>query len=248
MRALILAAGRGSRMGALTASAPKCLTMFAGQRLIDWQIDALRAGGVEEIGIVTGYKADKIDATNLRRFHNDRWAETNMVMSLACARQWLVSGPVIVSYADIFYSAEPVEKLAATAGDIAVTYDRDWLDLWHARFEDPLSDAETFRLDADNRLVEIGGRAASVEEIEGQFMGLLRFMPAGWAAVEGILDGLAEAERDRLDSTALLRRLIAEDFPVAAVVINGGWGESDSASDLAACGVLYRDGAFAWMA
>jgi choline kinase len=234
-------------MGQLTETFPKCLTVFAGRRLIDWQIAALNAAGIEEIGIVTGYQAGEIDATDLYQFHNDRWAETNMVMSLACARRWLVSEPVIVSYADIFYSAEPVKKLAATLGDITLTYDRDWLDLWQARFEDPLSDAETFQIDDDGRLVEIGAPADSVEEIEGQFMGLLRFTPTGWSAVERIMDGLSESQCDRLDSTALLRRLIEQRFPITTVAINGGWGEIDSASDLVACEALYRDGAFAWM-
>ncbi|PYK48280.1 MAG: nucleotidyl transferase, partial [Verrucomicrobia bacterium] len=61
MRALILAAGRGSRMGDLGDDRPKCLIELQGRPLIERQITALRRSGVEEIGVVRGYRAEMID-------------------------------------------------------------------------------------------------------------------------------------------------------------------------------------------
>jgi choline kinase len=61
MRALILAAGRGSRIGTLGDERPKCLIELAGWPLLDRQVAALRRGGVDEIGIVRGYRADMLD-------------------------------------------------------------------------------------------------------------------------------------------------------------------------------------------
>ena len=61
MRALILAAGRGSRMGHLGDDRPKCLVELEGKPLIERQIAALRRGGVDEIGVVRGYRAEMID-------------------------------------------------------------------------------------------------------------------------------------------------------------------------------------------
>ena len=89
MRALILAAGRGSRMGPLGDERPKCLVELAGKPLIGRQIAALWRGGAEEIGVVRGYRAELIDFPGLSYFENQRWAETNMVMSLAAAAAWL---------------------------------------------------------------------------------------------------------------------------------------------------------------
>src|ERR1700761_7565336 len=116
MRAIILAAGRGSRMGPLGGERPKCLIELEGKSLIERQIAALRGGGVDEIGVVRGYRAEMIDVPGLTYFRNERWAETNMVMSLAAAAPWLRAGPVIVSYADIFYSGELVRGLAGAPG------------------------------------------------------------------------------------------------------------------------------------
>src|SRR5271170_858602 len=91
MRALILAAGRGSRMGRLSDDRPKCLIELDGKPLIERQIAALRRGGADEIGVVRGYRAETIEFPGLAYFTNERWAETNMVMSIAAAAQWLQS-------------------------------------------------------------------------------------------------------------------------------------------------------------
>ena len=103
--------------------------------------------------------------------HNGRWAETNMVMSLAAAAEWLKLGPVIVSYADIFYRHELVRDLAAEASDLVIAYDRAWRTLWSRRFSDPLADAKTFQADPLGRLIEIGNKTKSIDEIKGQYMG-----------------------------------------------------------------------------
>src|SRR5437899_3286230 len=58
MRAIILAAGRGKRLGPLGDGRPKCLVELSGKPLIERQVAALRGGGVSEIGIVRGYRAD----------------------------------------------------------------------------------------------------------------------------------------------------------------------------------------------
>ena len=232
MRAIVLAAGRGSRMGALGNDRPKCLVELAGKPLIERQTDALRRGGAEAIGVVTGYRAEMIDLPALVRFQNPRWAETNMVMSLAAAAEWLESGTVVVSYADIFYPATLVRELSAAPGDIVVAYDRNWRTLWSQRFADPLLDAETFRVDASGRLLEIGQRTRDIEAIKGQYMGLLKFTPNGWREVALEISSLDAMGRDRLDMTSLLSRLLGRGVVITTTPTQGGWGEIDSVSDL----------------
>lgn len=232
MKAIILAAGRGSRMGDLTSNAPKCLTMLAGKPLIEWQLEALRGAGVAQIGVVRGYMADKIACQGISTFENPRWAETNMVMSLACARSWLDDSDCIVSYSDIVYPEATVRKLAAASGDLAITYDVNWRALWSERFADPLTDAETFLTDERGILTEIGGRAGSLDEIKGQYMGLLKFSPSAWRKVEGILDDLPVEVQNKLDMTSLLKRLINGGVRINTVPITAPWFEVDNEADL----------------
>src|SRR5579859_2493648 len=166
MRALILAAGRGSRLGALTKDRPKCLVEFANKPLIERQISALRRGGATSIGVVRGYRAALIELSGVTYFENPRWSETNMVASLVTAATWLRAEPTIVSYSDIFYRHELVQNLVAAAGSLVIAYDREWRRLWTRRFADPLKDAETFRADASGKLVDIGGKTSDISEIE----------------------------------------------------------------------------------
>src|SRR6202021_3878865 len=174
-----------------------------------------------------------IDFPDVSYFSNERWADTNMVMSLAAAASWLRAGPVIVSYADIFYRSELIRGLAGAPGQLVITYDREWRRLWTRRFADPLADAETFRIDSAGRLLEIGGKTARIEDIEGQYMGLLKFTPPAWIAIEALLGTLDAAIRDRLDVTSLLRRLLAgKEFPISTFGTDGQWGEIDNPEDL----------------
>lgn len=234
MKAIILAAGRGSRMKDLTNECPKCLVELHGKALLDWQLEALHAAGITEIAIVTGYKRELLADRGLTEFHNPRWAETNMVSSLACAQEWLLAEPCIISYSDIFYSPMAVQSLMASEASLAVTYDPNWLGLWTQRFGDPLLDAETFRLTFEHTLAEIGNKPTSVDEVQGQYMGLLRFAPEGWAEVLRIRSGLTSEQCDKMHMTGTLQKVIdAGRITIAAVSYTGKWGEVDSAEDLA---------------
>jgi len=219
----------------LTDERPKCLVEVRGKALLDWQLEALHTAGIVEIAIVTGYKRDLLANRGLVEFHNARWAETNMVTSLTCAENWMRVEPCIVSYSDIFYGPVAVRSLMTCEAALAVTYDPDWQALWTQRFGDPLLDAETFRLTAENTLAEIGMRPTSLDEVQGQYMGLLRFTPEGWSEILRIRGELKPDQRDTMHMTGTLQEVIAAGrIAIAAVPYTGEWGEVDSADDLEA--------------
>ena len=230
--AIILAAGRGSRLAPYTDDDPKSLVPVAGRPLLEWQLDALRRGGATRIGIVAGWRAERLAGRADRDFVNRAWDRTNMVQSLVIADEWLSSGPVLVAYSDLLYTARDVATLLAARGPIALSYDADWARLWRARFDDPCSDAEGFRLTKTGDLAEIGGRIGNVREAEGQFMGLLRFEPAGWAAVRRCLSEMEPARQAMIDVTGLLRIMLATGATIQAVRAAGPWCEVDSSTDL----------------
>ncbi len=231
MEAIILAAGRGSRLGAITAEMPKPLTTLAGKALIEWQIAALTAAGANTITVVTGYCSEKLEGYGDRRSHNPRWSSSNMVRSLMSAASYLNTAPQIVSYGDIAYHPEIVKKLMSSDADIAITFDTQWLQLWQARFEEPLLDAETF-IQQDGRLKVIGGKTDQLDDIQGQYMGLLRFTPKGWQQVEYYLNSLPASSIDQLDMTGLLNLLLEQNVNIDVVAVDGGWVEVDNPEDI----------------
>ena len=234
MKAIILSAGRGSRMGKLTDNSPKSLTKLFDKPLLEYQINALKSAGISEIGIITGYKSEALEpfiaSHNLIAFHNESFADSNMVYSMLCAREWLENSDFVVSYSDIFYDASGVRDLANLQCDAGILYATNWLAIWQERFpNNVLDDAESFRLDSENNLLEIGSKAKSIDEIQGQFMGLMKFSKEGFKSLCQMLQTL---DIKALDSTAMLQKFIESKQCVKCVAFSGVWGEVDSQSDI----------------
>lgn len=241
MKAIVVAAGRGSRLVPHTDRYPKCFIPFAGKTLLDWQRAALERSGVSEVVVVRGYKGENFDAAGLRCFDNPNWATTNMVYSLLCARDAILDGDDwIISYGDILYEPRVVDSLNAAAGRCAVVIDRAWRRLWSARFETPLDDAESLRLNQDGTIAEIGQKVASLDVIEGQYIGLLRFKADAMADLvsfyESARDGDAWLRGRLLEKcfmTDLLQGFIDSGQAIHAAPTDGGWVEFDTPEDLA---------------
>ena len=233
--AVILAAGRGSRMKELTANQPKCLAMLAGKPLLHWQLQALRAAGIGRICVVRGYAAHCLSG-NFETAENPRWAETNMLSSLMCADAFSMDvfshgvERLIISYSDIVYHPDHVQNLLACDQSIGITYDTQWAALWGLRFDNVLLDAETFRQE-NGLLKEIGGKPKSIDEIHGQYMGLLCCDSIGWKTICDVYADLGSAA-DRTDMTSFLRLLLTKNIPIGVVPVDGKWCEVDSNTDI----------------
>ena len=237
-QAVILAAGRGSRMHALTEDRPKCLVELHGRPILAWTMDALRANGIQDVLLIGGWQDAKLQGWAQELRVNLGWSGSNMVRSLQLAQDWLLRAPTLVVYGDGAYGASAIASaLGGPSGDWVVPVDMLWRQLWERRFPEPLTDAESLRRDGP-QLLSIGARATHMEDVQGQFMGLLRTTPAGWVRASHWL-GQWEAERgqscvDRLDMTSLLQALLTAGERMACVDVAGGWVEIDSAADLAA--------------
>ncbi|MBL52023.1 MAG: nucleotidyl transferase [Candidatus Marinimicrobia bacterium] len=233
MRCIILAAGRGSRLGSLTNKKPKCLIQLNGKSLLEHQLAILRASNIKDIGIVTGYKRQLLSDFGLYEFHNNKWDKTNMVSSLECADSWLNKYHCIVSYGDIFYQHRAIKKLILSKDEMAITYDPNWKLLWEKRFDNPLDDAETFKLNADSTISEIGKVPTDLNQIQGQYMGLLKFTPASWKEVKSIRSKMSNTMKSKMDMTTLLQKIILKNkIKVKGLIYEDNWGEIDTESDL----------------
>lgn len=229
--AVLLLAGRGSRLGPLSARRPKCLTPLAGRPLLDWQRDALAAAGLSRRWLIVGHRAECIvpqpGETLLAGC-----PEGGPIDSLWQLPAGELQRGFLMSYGDIVYRPQVVDAVQRAGGDIVIAADRQWHALWSLRFDDPLADAERFRWDG-RRVLAIGGRAARADDIEAQFIGLLKCSSRGVAL-------LGALRRAGDDTTRLLARAIDAGVAVYAVGIDGGWCEVDSRSDLARYRVRLR--------
>jgi L-glutamine-phosphate cytidylyltransferase len=123
-QALILAAGRGSRLGPRTADVPKPLLQVGPRTLVEHQLEAFSEAGIGPVGMVVGYQADEIaEVVGIRAEYisNNRWSATNSLYSFLQAKQW-VRGDLIIANCDILLHPEIINRLVRTGGD-AFAYD-----------------------------------------------------------------------------------------------------------------------------
>ena len=237
IKVILLVAGEGKRLRPYTLDKPKCMVEIDGVSLIDRQLAVLKSEDLENIVMIGGYKIEMLKQYGIKLINNPRYYETNMLWTLFCAEDEL-EGDVIVSYGDIVYSREILKSLLKSTADIAVTIDKEWESYWQARNEDPLDDAETLKLREDGTIGEIGQKPKSLNEIEGQYMGLMKFSANGVKQIKEIFNSAIKDKKvlgkevENAYMTDLLQAVINSERQITAVPIFGEWIEIDTVNDL----------------
>lgn len=240
--AIILAAGKGTRLRPLTNEKPKCMVPVDGKPMLERQLDLLTKCGIEDIVVVTGYLEEEISDHRITKVHNPDFDTTNMIYSLFCAEEYL-GGDVIVAYGDIIYSEEVLKKLMRSEKDMVIASDQEWLQYWQRRFEDPLSDAESFIKGPDESVRSVGQTPGSKNDIEGQFIGLIKFSEKGCQQLKQAYYQCRNNDTCAMnawDSNRSLRNAYMTDIlnhfalrgGLNYIPIQRGWFEVDNTKDL----------------
>jgi L-glutamine-phosphate cytidylyltransferase len=239
-RAILIAAGRGKRLGAHT--------------------DA----GIEELVVIRGYRGDVLTADVRGRVaraqfvDNLAWQTNNVLLSLACARPFL-DRPCLISYSDIIFTPEVACAAARSTAELALVIDREFRSIYEGRSEHPLDEGEVADLMPDGSVARVGKRALPPAEAIGEFIGLAKLGERGVATVGHALDSLARRYADREDEpfqraaryrnaylTDLWQELIDGGIRVDPVLIDGGWREIDTGQDLDRARSLVDSGRKEW--
>ncbi|EWH09495.1 nucleotidyl transferase [Catenovulum agarivorans DS-2] len=239
MKAIILAAGQGSRLRPYTDNKPKALVELFGKPLLEYQIEALKAAGVSDISIVTGYKGEQFNPYG-KVVRNPNYLTSNMVASLFCAQSLLenLGCDLIISYGDIVYQQDTVKTLISDNSPISLVADKGWLPYWQRRMENPLEDAESFILAPNGSIAELGKKTNCYENIQAQYIGLIKLSQH---IIPKILDFYQNLSReqtydgkdfDNMYMTSFIQLLINDRFEVRPVFIERGWVEIDTCEDL----------------
>jgi len=249
MKAIIVAAGRGRRLGQETDAIPKCMVRVAGKPILHRQLESLAAAGVDEVVIVRGYRGDRIappaGGPPVRFVENPAWAENNILTSLFYAEAEMRDG-FVFSYSDIVFAPEHARGVVASPGPIALVVDRRWRDAYEGRTQHPVSEAELARVaeGAGGPIVaRVGKRLVAEAEAAGEFTGLARFTAEGAAAlVEVWREALARGRTVPFGAAATLNNAYLSDglnavaergVALRPVFMDGRWREIDTEEDLA---------------
>ena len=178
MRAIIIGAGRGRRLMPTTENAPKCFAEIQGKRILDWTVDALKAGGATEICFIGGYRIESVqrEYPEFTFRHNPEWENNNILVSLMYAED-LMDQPFLTTYSDILFTGDVVSGLVQSKADLALGIATHWKTHYAPRTQHPPHDAEKV-ITANGRVQRVY-RTIPYDEATGEFIGVAKFSAEG---------------------------------------------------------------------
>lgn len=254
-RAIILAAGFGSRLMPYTSDKPKCMVKLFGKTILQHQLDVFHNNGINDIAVVAGYHPESVKHPDITHvFVNKDYNTTNMVESLMCARDWLESGDdIVISYGDIVYEDKVLKHALASNHDINVLVDKGWKDYWSIRMDNPLDDAESMKIGVTGAIKELGKKPKSYDDIQGQYIGLQLWRTQAIKKILALYNGLDKTEQydgkpfPKMFMTSFIQAIIDQGLEVMPVFIENGWLEIDTVEDLNICEKLYAENALGYL-
>lgn len=230
MKAIILSAGQGRRLLPLTESTPKCALPVAGRTLLEWQLHEIAQTAVDEVVVVTGFGADRVDqiasasrSVPVRTLYNPFYALSDNLGTCWVARSEM-ERPFVLINGDTLFEGAILERLLGTGLDAPVTLVTDRKDGY---------DADDMKVVVEDGRLRRVGKALS-EGVNGESIGMMAFRGTGPALFRDTVahlmrygEGVKRWYLSAIDELAGQHRVDVCD-------IHGlSWCEVDEAEDLA---------------
>ena len=239
-KALIIAAGLGSRLKKHTENLPKCMLDFGGKTLLQRQLDSYKKFGIKDISLIRGYKKEKIRYKGIKYFENTDYKNNNILNSIFYAEK-IINGNIIISYSDILFNSSVVERTINSDHDISVVVDIDWRGYYVGRKDHPISEAENVIFNSNNEVEKIGKINTDNEEVHGEFIGMIKLNHRGCEILKQNFHRVKKLfwnkpfQRSKTFQKAYLTDMIQElvdiGVKVHCVIIERGWKEIDTVED-----------------
>jgi choline kinase len=230
MKAVILAAGQGTRIRSVHGEHPKCLIEVDETTILDHQLEALSMAGINEVAIVVGYEKEQIIAhvrserlrydQTIHFIENPAFAITNNIYSLWLALDWLRGDSFIVLNADVIFDPKILESAVQPSAAISMIVDPLWRD-------------ETMKvIIQDDRVIRMS-KKISLEEFSGTYIGITVFSRSIQERFLRKLSDLITAERVNEFFNLAVQELVDEGVHVGYTSTDGlAWAEIDDPLDL----------------
>jgi len=230
MKAVILAAGRGTRISDVSKGAPKCLLRFGEYTILDYQVSALLESGILDICLVVGYKQKLIFDYIIQQYPKSRdvftfitnphYAETNNIYSLWQAHPWINNEDFICLNADVLCHPRIIRPAVETTSDVSMIIDREWRD-------------ETMKvIMKDGHIIRMS-KAVTQAEYSGTYLGITTFSARVVPNLFQEVEFLIKQGRVNEFFNVAVEQMISHGIVVNYTSTSGlPWAEIDDPSDL----------------
>jgi choline kinase len=228
MKAVILAAGRGTRIRSVQGDSPKCLIEVDDRTILDHQLQALGMAGINDVAIVVGYEKEQIidhiasrvltPEQNVHFIENPAFAITDNIYSLWLALDWLRNDSFIVLNGDVIF--DPEVLITRSSAPISMIVDPAWRE-------------ETMKVIIDDDRVIAMSKKISREEFSGTYIGITVFSSAIQERLFSKIEKLISAGRVKDFFNVAVQELADEGVHVGFTSTGGSpWAEIDDPMDL----------------
>ena len=227
MRALILAAGLGSRIPEISKKKPKCLIKIKNETILGRQIRIFKKKNIKTIGIVKGYKKNLINFKNVKYFVNKNYKKNDQLDSLITAKKFLISD-TIVSFSDIIYDEKILNPILKDSSPISIAIDYKWKKKYLNRFDHPFSQADKVQI-KNNKIVKIG-KDLPLKKTNAEFLGIMKiskdFIKFFFKEYE-----LIKKNKQSMQIHNFIQHLINKKIKVSYCKVSGKYMEIDTFND-----------------
>jgi len=247
MKAIIIAAGYGSRLGKHTEKLPKALLNINGKSILERQAGILEKFQISEIIVVTGPNSSKFTNKKFQYIEDDNFDEHEQLGSLMKARQFF-NEEIIVLFADVLFEEKILAKVVESDKEIGICVDLNWRKNYVGRTEHPTSQADLVLI-KENSIVKIQKNLVSDNNSRvGEFIGILKLSPKGakkFVEHYEYLEKSFQGKFHNADSlnraylTDMLQEMIEKKSEVTPIFIEGNWCEIDTVQDLESAKKLF---------
>ena len=217
---------------------------FGGKTLLERQMSIFKSCNINDIVVIKGYKNEKIKYDGIKYYVNTEYQNNNILNSLFYAEED-IKGDVIISYSDILFEKQVVERLLLSKKDISIVVDIDWKSYYVNRKEHPIEEAENVIFDADNNVVEIGKILTQKHDVHGEFIGMMKLTPRGSEILKRHFERAKKifwgkpfqraATFEKAYLTDMIQEMVDLGVPIHCVIIERGWKEIDTVEDYEKC-------------
>ena len=176
MKVIILAAGRGTRLGHHTKEIPKGLVDVNGKSIIERQIELFEKNGITDIVIVRGYKKEKFCWDNVTFIDNEDFANNNQLASLILAQN-MVSGSVLILFGDLIFEQTILDQILASSSDISIAVDLNWKERYDENRNNQFPALAEIENDKITRISE--NKSLARKKLSGEFFGIMKLSSKG---------------------------------------------------------------------
>ena len=239
MKAIILAAGAGSRLDNITKNKPKPLVNIGKKSLLEHQITKLQKNGINDITVIIGPYPEKYNFKDIEYVIDKNYNEHDQFGSLLLSKS-LMTEEIIILFADIIFQENILQQILNSKNDISISLDLEWKESYKQRTNNDMSNADVSVI-TNNQILNIGRNSEFPKSpVTAEFLGIIKISNSFIKDFKNNIESFENRIQKPQNHLSIknskvidfLSFLLSNGIKINPLFISGKWAEIDTEQDL----------------